>query len=91
MNHPPVHPQPSNHTPVETENPVRYLHPLQGYNQKNRTVSSLTNLMEPTLTPLAGCPKDGVHLSQRASSSVAFSSQRPEKRLSDGALTQLRS
>ena len=25
--------------------------------------SSLTNLMEPTLTPLAGCPKDGVHLS----------------------------
>ena len=34
MSHPPVHPQPSNHTPVETENPVRYLHPLplQGYN-----------------------------------------------------------
>ena len=32
MNHPPVHPQPSNHTPVETENPVRHPHPLQGYN-----------------------------------------------------------
>ena len=36
MNHPPVHPQPSNHTPVGTENPVRHLHPLQGYNHKKQ-------------------------------------------------------
>ena len=36
--------------------------PCRGTTKKNRTVSSLTNLMEPTLTPLAGCPKDGVHL-----------------------------
>ena len=27
--------------------------------------SSLTNLLESTLTPLSGCPKDGVHLSRR--------------------------
>jgi hypothetical protein len=37
--------------------------PCRDTTKKNRTVSSLTNLMEPTLTPLAGCPKDGVHLS----------------------------
>ena len=30
--------------------------------RRNRTDSSLTNLMESTLTPLSGCPKDGGHL-----------------------------